>query len=71
MWPPGRLNLVAVPSATVYEGGTVLGSTPLVRRPIAPGTHVLRLVSRDGLRERRIVVHIRSGETHIESVRFP
>lgn len=68
---PGYLNVFAVPSATVFEGSTLLGSTPMVRRALSPGRHVLRLVPHDGRPERTIVVEIRTGESRTESVRWP
>jgi hypothetical protein len=68
---PGFLNLVATPSAAVFEGSEPLGLTPLMARSLPPGTHRLVLVPSGGGPERTIVVQIRSGETYAASVRWP
>jgi len=66
--PPGRLNLVAVPSAEVFVRGRSLGETPLVGVELPAGRHTLELRSVEG-ETRRVTVTIRSGEVTRESVR--
>ncbi len=66
--PPGRLNLLAVPSAEVFLRGRSLGETPLVGVELPAGRHTLELRS-DQAATRRVVVTIRSGEVTRESVR--
>ena len=65
--PPGRLNLVAVPSAEVFVRGRSLGETPLVGVELPAGRHTLEL--RSAGETRRVTVTIRSGEVTRESVR--
>jgi serine/threonine-protein kinase len=67
---PGFLNMFAIPTATVFEGTRSLGFTPLVRRELAAGRHVFRLVPVDGRPARTVVVEIRPGEARNESVRW-
>ncbi|MBI2894981.1 MAG: protein kinase [Deltaproteobacteria bacterium] len=67
---PGLLNLLAVPNADVFEGGQRLGRTPLLRLPLRPGRHTLRLRSVQGDEERAIVITIESGTVTARSVRL-
>jgi eukaryotic-like serine/threonine-protein kinase len=57
----GRLKLTTTDEATIYEGDTQLGTTPLdIELPV--GSHVLRVVYGDG-RERTTTVEIRARKT--------
>ncbi len=58
----GSLNLLAVPSARVFERGRSLGMTPLVQFQMTAGSHALRLVPTDGRPARTITVTIREGQ---------
>ncbi len=62
----GRLELTADSDATIYEGDTNLGTTPLdIELPA--GTHELRAVYTDG-RERTSTVEIRARKTTHEKL---
>ncbi|MDP3275048.1 MAG: serine/threonine-protein kinase [Deltaproteobacteria bacterium] len=50
----------------VSEGGTLLGTLPLRHFPLAPGRHVLRIVTGPGSVTRSVTVHIRAGSEHVE-----
>ena len=67
--PPGSLNLLAIPNATVIWRGRRIGRTPLVERAMPPGRHALVVRDDDGA-ERTITVTIRSGETTRRTVRM-
>ncbi len=57
------LNLLAIPSARVFEGATFLGETPMIQHAIRPGRHVLRLVPHNGRPARTLLVVAARGET--------
>ncbi len=64
----GRLSLNAIPWAKVYRGKQLLGTTPLERRRLAAGRHVLTLVN-DNLKVRRKVkVRVRPGRLTTEVI---
>jgi serine/threonine protein kinase, bacterial len=45
----GLLTLTTVPPAAVYDGQTLLGTTPLRKVPLQAGTYKLRIVDPDGV----------------------
>jgi serine/threonine-protein kinase len=60
---PGYLTFDTYPWTRVSEGGRVLGTTPLIRVPLSPGSHTLTLENPEqGIRQSYSVV-IKSGET--------
>lgn len=59
----GYLSLRTSPWTEVFLEGRSLGETPLVRVPLPPGTHVLRLRNRDQGIDESYTVTIRVGET--------
>jgi serine/threonine-protein kinase len=60
---PGYLSLVTSPWTQVTLDGRSLGETPLVRVPLPPGTHTLRLRNPSAGIDESYEVTIRSGET--------
>jgi serine/threonine protein kinase len=56
----GLLSIDSTPYATIYVDGTKLGVTPIVKRPLAAGSHRLRAVLEDG-RVREVTVDIPAG----------
>jgi serine/threonine-protein kinase len=64
----GFLALDAPPGVRVFEGGTLLGTTPLTRLPLAPGRHLLRVVPERGA-ARSLTVFITSGRVTTRSLR--
>ena len=68
---PGYLNLIATPAAEVAEGGTVIGTTPLVKRPLPAGVHRLRVRTLDGRATSTVVVTTQPGETTASVVKWP
>ena len=62
----GRLELTADAEATIYEGDTALGTTPLDLE-LPAGKHELRAVYTDG-RERTSIVEIRARKTTHEKL---
>ncbi len=60
---PGFLSFDTYPWTKVSEGGRSLGTTPLNRVPLSPGTHTLTLENAEqGITKTHVVV-IKSGET--------
>jgi serine/threonine-protein kinase len=59
---PGFLTLATTPWTHVSVGGRDLGTTPLIRVELPPGTHRLRLVNREQGIDETYPVTIRSGE---------
>ncbi|HRG97571.1 MAG TPA: hypothetical protein PLR99_15055, partial [Polyangiaceae bacterium] len=60
---PGYLSFDTYPWTKVSEGGRALGTTPLNRVALSPGTHTLTLEnSEQGISKTHVVV-IKSGET--------
>ncbi|MBP6836846.1 MAG: protein kinase [Kofleriaceae bacterium] len=57
----GRYSIDAEPDATVFIDGHEVGTTPLVRRPLPPGPHRVRLVAPGG-RERVLTIELRAGQ---------
>ena len=57
----GQLSVVSMPYARVSVDGRDVGTTPVLRRGIAVGTHVLVLRSADGA-TRTMRVEVRAGE---------
>ncbi|MEM1418295.1 MAG: PEGA domain-containing protein, partial [Myxococcota bacterium] len=68
---PGFLTLDAAPWADVSLGGRALGTTPLLRLPLPPGRHRLRLKHPDRPDPTVAVVEIVSGETTVRRVELP
>lgn len=69
--PQGRLSLGMKPDGAVFtEGGRRLGSSPLRRVPLPPGSHRLRLLSDDGHYERWIRVEIAPEETSVYRIQL-
>ena len=56
----GLFSIDSTPYATIYIDGTKLGVTPIVKRPLAAGSHRLRAVLEDG-RARELTVDISAG----------
>jgi hypothetical protein len=67
---PGKLNLLAIPSATVRLRGEVLGRTPLIGHPLPPGRHRLELELASGGGRKQVVVDVASGEVTRRVVRM-
>lgn len=65
----GFLSLNAVPFAAVEIDGRAIKNTPLLRHPLPPGGHSVRLRTEDG-REKTLKVNIASGETYKQIVHF-
>jgi hypothetical protein len=66
---PGYLVLDTDPWATVFLGGSRLGTTPL-RVSLPPGRHELNLVTKDSVARRALTVVIASGKENRMSVRL-
>ena len=60
---PGYLTLQTYPFTRVSEGGKSLGTTPLYKLALPPGTHTLTLENPDQGIKQTYTVNIRSGET--------
>ncbi|HEX5752516.1 MAG TPA: protein kinase [Archangium sp.] len=58
----GTLTLVVLPEAEVFLNGRSLGKTPLIKKPVPAGRHLLRIKGADGKR-RQLSVPIRVGKT--------
>jgi serine/threonine-protein kinase len=58
----GTLTLVVLPEAEVFLNGRSLGKTPLIKKPVPVGRHLLRIKGADGKR-RQLSVPIRAGKT--------
>jgi serine/threonine-protein kinase len=58
----GTLTLVVLPEAEVFLNGRSLGKTPLIKKPVPVGRHLLRIKGTDGKR-RQLSVPIRAGKT--------
>ncbi|HEY5938232.1 MAG TPA: serine/threonine-protein kinase [Kofleriaceae bacterium] len=56
----GLFSIDSTPYATIYVDGAKLGVTPIVKRPLAAGSHRLRAVLEDG-RVRELTVDISAG----------
>ncbi len=65
---PGFLTLQTYPFTKVSEGGRALGTTPLVKLSLTPGTHVLTLENPDQGIKQNYTVTIKSGETFSRSL---
>ena len=61
--PPGFLTLQPYPWMKVSEGAKSLGTTPLIKVPLAPGTHTLTLENPEKGIKKTYTVTIKSGET--------
>ncbi len=59
----GFLTLATTPWTTVSLNGRALGTTPLIRLPLPPGSHVLRLQNRERGIDQTYRVTIVAGET--------
>lgn len=66
---PGYLTLNAFPYAAVEIDGQAVRTTPLVKHPLPPGNHSVRLKTSDG-REKSLQLSISSGQTEKRIVRF-
>lgn len=60
---PGYLSLDTTPYSVVSEGGRTIGTTPLLRVPLAPGAHTLTLRNPEQGLSTTYQITIRSGET--------
>ncbi|WNG53394.1 protein kinase [Archangium gephyra] len=58
----GTLTLVVLPEAEVFLNGRSLGKTPLIKKSVPVGRHLLRIKGADGKR-RQLSVPIRAGKT--------
>jgi serine/threonine-protein kinase len=58
----GALTLVILPEAEVFLNGRSLGKTPLIKKPVPVGRHLLRIKGADGKR-RQLSVPIQAGKT--------
>jgi serine/threonine-protein kinase len=58
----GALTLVILPEAEVFLNGRSLGKTPLIKKPVPVGKHLLRIKGADGKR-RQLSVPIQAGKT--------
>lgn len=60
--PPGLLSVMTSPASEVTVDGVLVGWTPILRLPLAPGPHTLTfVVGEAGIHETRIVT-VRAGE---------
>src|SRR6185503_20500662 len=59
--PIGWLTIRTVPWAKVFEGGRLLGTTPMANVPLSDGAHTLTFVNPDRAPVER-TVHVRAGE---------
>jgi serine/threonine-protein kinase len=59
--PIGWLTIRTVPWAKVFEGGRLLGTTPMANVPLSEGAHTLTFVNPDRAPVER-TVHVRPGE---------
>jgi serine/threonine-protein kinase len=66
--PPGVLSFTTYPWTRVYEGGKLLGTTPLYRVSLSAGTHVLTLENPDEGVKTTYTVTIKSGESVTRSI---
>jgi serine/threonine-protein kinase len=64
----GRLDLNAIPWASVYWNGRLLGDTPLEGLMLPVGDQILQLENSEIGKSRRIKVRIRARQSHIEVV---
>ncbi len=60
---PGTFSFTTYPWTRVLEGGRLLGTTPLYKIPLSPGTHVLTLENADEGVKTTYTVTIKSGES--------
>lgn len=58
---PGSLTVEARPYGTVYIDGKRVAVTPLVKHPLSPGKHAIKVVGSNG-RSDSFVIRTRSGE---------
>jgi serine/threonine-protein kinase len=65
---PGFLSFTTFPWTRVSEGGRTLGTTPLYKVPLPPGTHVLSLDNPDDNIHTTYTVTIKSGEAASRSL---
>lgn len=62
----GKLHLNATPWADVYLDGVPIGTTPLVRSGVLPGTHTVRFVnSATGVERTRSVIVAAGADAHV------
>ncbi|MFO0680172.1 MAG: hypothetical protein U0169_26860, partial [Polyangiaceae bacterium] len=66
----GFLTLSTYPWTKVTEAGRSLGTTPVVRVPLAPGAHVLTLENPEQGIKQTVTVTIKSGENVTKSLGF-
>jgi serine/threonine protein kinase len=59
--PSGYLTVKTVPWSKVFEGGRLLGTTPMANVPLSEGTHTLTFVNPD-LPPMKKTVQVRAGE---------
>jgi len=59
----GFLTLDTYPWTKVSDGGRMLGTTPIIRAPLPPGSHTLTLENPDDGIKQSFTVTIKSGET--------
>ncbi len=65
---PGTFSFTTYPWTRVLEGGRLLGTTPLYKIPLSPGTHILTLENADEGVKTTYTVTIKSGESVNRSV---
>ncbi len=66
----GFLTLQTYPWTRVSEGGKVLGTTPIVKLSLPPGSHTLSLENPDQGVKQSLTVVIKSGETTTKSMAY-
>src|SRR5690606_5311836 len=59
---PGYFSIDTMPYSQVYIDGELAGITPLVRVPLRPGKHSIRVVTQDGT-QRRLSIKVQAGKT--------
>ncbi|MEZ4409672.1 MAG: serine/threonine-protein kinase [Polyangiales bacterium] len=68
--PRGYLTFTATPTAEVYEGQRLIGTTPITDRAFSPGSHTFRFVAVEGGAEREMSVDVSPGGSAVVQVRL-
>lgn len=66
--PRGYLTFTATPTAEVYEGQRLIGTTPITDRAFSPGSHTFRFVAVEGGAEREMSVDVSPGGSAVVQV---
>jgi serine/threonine-protein kinase len=66
---PGYFSIDTMPYSEVYIDGKLAGITPLVRVPLRPGKHTVRMVPQIGP-SKRLTIQVHSGKTVSQRVRL-